>query len=150
MLYGTITFQKNKQKMIKLIKKKEDLNLIDFSNGRSRLFDAIILKDKRGILCLLDNGANVNNQDKNGWTPLHLLAYFGDVEITKIILGYNPDLTLTTKNHGKITALQMAVIMESREIAELIAEAIRQKEGKIKKRNKRSNLFNKIFRISNK
>ena len=39
----------------------------------------------------LENGANPNAKNNDGWTPLHIAAYKGHVEIVKILL----DLVLT-------------------------------------------------------
>lgn len=46
------------------------------------------------IRLLLDNGANVNAIDLSGNTPLHDASDMGNIGATKILISYNPDLSM--------------------------------------------------------
>jgi hypothetical protein len=38
------------------------------------------------IQSFLDHGANVNEQERNGWTPLHIAVKAADVDLTRLLL----------------------------------------------------------------
>jgi ankyrin repeat protein len=38
------------------------------------------------VKLLLEAGADVNKADKDGWTPLYIAAYYGRVEIVRLLL----------------------------------------------------------------
>lgn len=58
------------------------------------LHGAIKQRNPSLVLWLLDNGADSNIQDENGYRPLHLAAKLGDDTMTRILLNHsaNPDL----------------------------------------------------------
>lgn len=73
---------------------------------RTPLHDAVV-KDKKIVQLLLDYGANPNPKDSFGWTPLHIAADRGKVNIGKILLesGANPLIkTKTGKNVASLAA----------------------------------------------
>lgn len=55
---------------------------------------------------LLDNGANINAIDMSGNTPLHDASDMGNIGATKILISYNPDLSLL--NSMEKSALDIA------------------------------------------
>ena len=65
----------------------------------------------------LDSGVDVNEKNKNGWTPLHSAAWGGDKEIVKILIAANADVN--AKNRIGWTPLYNAKTME---IAQLLIE----------------------------
>ncbi len=56
---------------------------------------------------LLASGANVNIQDKEGWTPLHLISYFNHARMIPLLFAYGADLN--TKTNRDQTALHLAL-----------------------------------------
>ncbi len=85
-----------------------------------------------------EKGADINFQDSNGNTPLHLAvnrAYFYPIlELIKILLYFGADLT-TQNNHGR-TALHLAAKSGNLEIVHLLSKrntevAIQDKCGRI-------------------
>lgn len=58
------------------------------------------------IRLLLDNGANINAIDVARNTPLHDASETGNIGAAKILLSYNPDITLL--NATEKTALAVA------------------------------------------
>jgi len=48
------------------------------------------------ISFLIDNGADINALDENGWSPLHWAALDGDLEAVEALLGVSADAVLKT------------------------------------------------------
>jgi len=64
-------------------------------------------------LVLLDKRANPNIQDNDGWTPLHVAAYWEKKLIFEPLLTYGADLELVNKDNE--TALDVTDDAETRE-----------------------------------
>ena len=80
--------------------------MIDFSQNeytmkfsRNKLFTAIRKQDIEFLRDYLEQGVDVNLTEKvdNGLTPIELAAYRNETEICKLLLKYNPDLSLTKR-----------------------------------------------------
>jgi len=71
---------------------------------------------------ILDNGANINSQDRNGMSSLMFAAKNGDTEMVRLLLNYNPDLNLNEFNTGN-TAILLAKKNNHREVVELLKKA---------------------------
>jgi ankyrin repeat protein len=70
---------------------------------------------------LLSHGANPNNRGIEGsWTSLHAAAYFGRVEVSRLLLQYNADIYANT-NEGW-TPLHVAAQHEHVNVARLLLE----------------------------
>ena len=55
----------------------------------------------------LNGSEDVNASDENGWTPLHIAAREGNVEIVRLLLA-QPDLDVNAMNKWKSTPLMIA------------------------------------------
>ena len=55
------------------------------------LFDALLLKNRNRLRQLLVDGANPNNTDYIGRTPLHLAVAMGDLNSAQLLLAYGAD-----------------------------------------------------------
>ncbi|KAF8497792.1 hypothetical protein F5888DRAFT_1923183 [Russula emetica] len=69
---------------------------------------------------LLEHGADVNVQDKDGWTPLYVASMNGALEDLRVLLEHGADVE-AKDNDGK-TALQVAAKYGYNEIVELLRE----------------------------
>jgi len=86
--------------------------------GRTALINATI-EDKRDFIqWLIDNGANINHQDRIGLSPLHFAAQANSSTLTKLFLekGANPDLQ---DIHGNIP-LWTALFNSKRTISDTV------------------------------
>ena len=71
------------------------------------LHDAAEQGDTRAIEALLDEGADVNGHDEDGWTPLHWAAGKGQMEAVQMLLerGARPNLGGAGFTPGFLAAL---------------------------------------------
>ena len=53
------------------------------------------------VSCLLEQGANKDKADKDGWTPLHWAARKGHLAIAKLLMSYGADLNAREK-YGRL------------------------------------------------
>jgi ankyrin repeat protein len=67
--------------------------------SRSKLFTAIRKKDIDFLKEYLEQGVEVNltEKDNDGLTPIEFATYKNDTDICKLLLNYNPDLSLTNR-----------------------------------------------------
>ena len=77
------------------------------SSHQSALSLAIWAKKTKMVRWLLDNGADVNSADSQGWTPLMVAAYIGSEELVKELLNRHANADM--KNIQGLTALDWAV-----------------------------------------
>ena len=79
---------------------------------------------------LVKSGANVNAQDAEGFTPLHMAAIHGNLKIVKKLVDLEADVNIIT-THGK-NAAELAHLNEELEIEEYLeskmASSLRTKE----------------------
>jgi ankyrin repeat protein len=69
------------------------INFIN-SMGRTFVHEAVIHNNHAVLLKLLDYGANLSIQDKNGMSPLHFAVLYASFDCIKILLLYNIDVNL--------------------------------------------------------
>lgn len=82
--------------------------------GRTPLHVAVLRGNTEIVKLLLEKGANINASDSEFNTPLHYASERGFTETVKILLEYKPDVT--KKNHAKLTAIDVALNLEIRNI----------------------------------
>ncbi len=80
----------------------------------------------------LERGVDPNIQNKYGSTPLHEAAYWGLVDVVKLLLMYGADPTVKDKD-GK-TPLDLARARGRRKIVSVIEKWLRQRGGPSQRR----------------
>ncbi len=85
---GDLEFLKN------AINKKVDVNALDQQFGLTPLSFAALNGKTGAVELLIDNGAAVNGQNRDGGTPLHGSVFLGHVETTKLLLEKGADSNL--------------------------------------------------------
>ena len=77
-------------------------------------------EDGSVVRFLLEHGADVNGQDLDGWTPLHVASISGALEVVRLLLEHGADVE-AKKNDGN-TALQVATDIGHDEVVKLLGE----------------------------
>jgi ankyrin repeat protein len=67
---------------------------IQDGDGRTALMNAVLEEKIDFVKWLVDNGANINTQDRNGYSVLHFMAQDRLIDLTKYILNFKADLEL--------------------------------------------------------
>ncbi|KAA1807127.1 hypothetical protein FXB61_003719 [Bacillus cereus] len=71
---------------------------------------AVISGDKEKVVEFIKASPSIVNEcSKDGWTPLHLAAYFGQKEIASFLLESGADIHSRAKNENENTPLQAAI-----------------------------------------
>jgi hypothetical protein len=89
--------------------------------SEQKTIEVVVSGDARALKDLLAAGANVNEQDEQGWTPLNWAAGRGDVDAVRLLLEHGADVTLTGRDNR--TPLMIAKAADRREVAEILKEA---------------------------
>ncbi|KAM7543177.1 hypothetical protein Aperf_G00000004618 [Anoplocephala perfoliata] len=89
---------------------------MEFDRG---IWSCAIYDKQDRLLHLLQRGADVNEQDKFGYTALHYAARNGRLEICNILLKNGADITIATRSGGA-TALHRAAFSGHLDIVKLL------------------------------
>ncbi len=85
------------------------------------LHTAVHNQDAYTVKVLLQQGADVNEQNLSGWTPLMRAAYAGNVTITKLLLEHGADPHI--KNKFGETARTIAESLDHTLVANVLKDA---------------------------
>jgi hypothetical protein len=85
------------------------------------MIEAVKSGDTRALKALLAAGADVNEQDEQGWTPLNWAAGHGAVEVIELLLEHGADVALTGRDRR--TPLMIAKAADQTAAAEALARA---------------------------
>lgn len=108
-----------------------DVNAVDDMN-RSLLINSVIRLNIDYVKILIKNGANINHQDKNGWTALHFAAQDYKPEMANVLIESEADIE-AVDIYGN-TPLSKAVF-HSRERGEIIKLLLKNGANKEHKNN---------------
>ncbi|MBE7103781.1 ankyrin repeat domain-containing protein [Bacillus cereus] len=84
---------------------------------------AVISGDKEKVAEFIKIDPSVANEiSEDGWTPLHLAAYFGQKEIASFLLEHGADIHIRAENDNENTPLQAAIANEQSELVAFLIE----------------------------
>lgn len=106
----------------KLLALGADVNLVERKRGDSPLMLAINATNHRMIKLLLESGANPNFIAEDGFTPLIVASYIGDIDVVKMLLKYNTDVFYSTQEG--FDALKIAISNNKTEVSDYIQSII--------------------------
>ncbi|UYX55131.1 ankyrin repeat domain-containing protein [Bacillus thuringiensis] len=84
---------------------------------------AVISGEKEKIVEIINEDRSiVNSYSEDGWTPLHLAAYFGQKEIASFLLEQGANIHIRAKNENENTPLQAAIANKQSELVAFLIE----------------------------
>ncbi len=105
---------------------KPEVAKIIYATGYSfTLHECVAMNDIDRVKKLIDeNPSSVNSSSPDGWTALHLAAFFGHREMVKLLLDKGASIDTPSKSKASYgnSPLQAAVAMGRNEIVELLLE----------------------------
>jgi ankyrin repeat protein len=102
-------------------RQKEIVNLLVARGATLTLFEACAAGEVERVERLMANDASgVNAFSADGWTPLHLSAYFGHTRIAEMLLSRGADVTARSRNATGNTALHAALAGNHKLVAGLL------------------------------
>jgi ankyrin repeat protein len=85
------------------------------------VFDAAAVGNVEVVRTLLSSDrASVDDRGPDGYTALHLAAYYGQMEVARLLLGRGADPNAVALNESRVTPLHCAVAAKHRDTASLL------------------------------
>ena len=86
----------------------------------SAFFEAATVGDVAVVRRKLTEGWEVEDRNDDGFAPLHLAAYFGQLEAARLLLERGADPNAVAVNNSRVTPLHSAVSARHRDLAGLL------------------------------
>jgi uncharacterized protein len=91
-------------------RQKEIVNLLVSRGASMTIFEASAAGEFGRVERLLDEGVGaINSFSPDGWTPLHLAAFFGHVKLAELLLSRGADIAARSRNANGNTPLHAAL-----------------------------------------
>jgi uncharacterized protein len=110
--------------MLAVYLQKKAITRLLLSHGLALdIFEAAAYGDSVRVGALLSEKPSLLNQySTDGWTPLHLAAYFGNMKVLDLLIDLEVDVLLRSKNQMEVTALHSALSNKHWDAARLLIE----------------------------
>lgn len=84
------------------------------------IFEAAVVGQPAVVRRKLAEGWEIEERGVDGYTPLHLAAYFGQLEVARMLLESGADPNAVASNDSRVTPLHSAVSARHRDLAGLL------------------------------
>lgn len=101
-------------------RRKEIVDLLVARGAMLTLFEACAAGEVDRVEQLLASGPDVNAYSHDGWTPLHLAAFFGRGRISELLLAHGADARALSRNANGNTPLHAALAGNHQMVAGLL------------------------------
>lgn len=103
--------------------KKEIAEYLLSKAAQLTIFEAAAVGREQELMKIVrENPEQVNAFSADGWTPLHLAAFFGHQKIAAFLIGRGADLSPASKNENGVTPLHSALANREVAIAEMLLD----------------------------
>src|SRR6476646_3675269 len=89
-------------------RQKEIVNLLVARGAAMTMFEACAAGELERVERLIDRDA-IGEHSADGWTPLHLAAFFGHTKVAELLLAHGADVTARSRNPNGNTPLHAAL-----------------------------------------
>ena len=105
-------------------RQKEIVNLLVSRGASLTVFEACAAGEfDRVERLLFEVPGSINTYSTDGWTPLHLAAFFGHAKIAEFLLGHGADVAARSRNGNSNTPLHAALAGNHKFVAGLLMGA---------------------------
>ena len=105
-------------------RQKEIVNLLVSRGATMTVFEACAAGELERVERLVeDDPLAIVQFSPDGWTPLHLAAFFGHAKIAELLIGHGADVTVRSKNANGNTPLHAALAGNHKFVAGLLMGA---------------------------
>lgn len=105
-------------------RQKEIVNLLVSRGATMTIFDACAAGEiERAERLLEQDPTSIHDYSPDGWTPLHLAAFFGHAKIAELLLSNQADVTARSRNSNGNTPLHAALAGNHKFVAGLLMGA---------------------------
>ena len=105
-------------------RQKEIVNLLVSRGAAMTLFEACAAGEiERAERLIGDDVETINSYSGDGWTPLHLAAFFGHAKIAELLLAHDADVAARSRNTNGNTPLHAALAGNHKMLAGLLIGA---------------------------
>ena len=101
-------------------RQKEIANLLVARGATLTLFEACAAGEIDRVERLVDAGASVNAYSDDGWTPIHLAAFFGHARVAELLLAHEAYVRARSRNQTGNTPLHAALAANQTMVAGLL------------------------------
>jgi len=100
-------------------RQKEIVNLLVARGATLSIFEACAAGEVERVERLV-NAGTINDYSPDGWTPLHLAAFFGHTKIAELLLAHDADVSARSRNPNGNTPLHAALAGNHKFVAGLL------------------------------